>query len=87
MILHLTFADGSNPFVYFAPSVQRAISMYKRFARSNDCTALFIAPNGCKVRQDVLKNWYVYTDDAHAPKEYAYLKNALKCAVMGGVHA
>lgn len=84
MIMHLTFADGSNPYMTTNQTIPQILKQYKRFAAVNNCTAVFLADNGCRVRQDVVKNWYVYTDDTHAPKRYTYLASALKCAAVGG---
>lgn len=50
----------------------------------NDAVVTFTAANGCTVRQDAARNWYVYTDSAHTPKKYSYLAFALKCAAVGG---
>lgn len=51
---------------------------------AHDAVVTFTAANGCTVRQDAVRNWYVYTDSAHAPKKYSYLASALKCAAVGG---
>lgn len=51
---------------------------------AHDAVVTFTAANGCTVRQDAVRNWYVYTDSAHAPKKYSYLASALKYAAVGG---
>lgn len=67
-------------------TVSRILQEYRKIEPRlpHDAVVTFIANNGSIVRQDALRNWYVYTDSAHAPKKYSYLASALKCAAVGG---
>lgn len=80
------FTDADLPCTSYNCTVSRILREYRKIEPRlpHDAVVTFIAENGSIVRQDAIRNWYVYTDSAHAPKKYSYLASALKCAAVGG---
>lgn len=83
------FTNAGLPCTSHNCTVPRILQEYRKIESRlpHDAVVTFIAANGSIVRQDAIRNWYVYTDSAHAPKRYSYLASALKCADVGGVQA
>lgn len=86
MIMQVRFAGISPPYTSHNNTVPHILQEYRRIKPNlaYDAVVTFTAANGCTVRQDAVRNWYVYTDNAHAPKKYSYLASALKYAAVGG---
>ena len=86
MIMQVRFAGISPPYTSHNNTVPHILQEYRQIEPNlaHDAVVTFIAANGCTVKQDAVRNWYVYTDSAHAPKKYSYLASALKCAAVGG---
>ena len=87
MIMQIRCFIGADlPCAFYNCTVPRILQEYRKIEPRlpHDAIVTFIAANGCTVRQDAVRNWYVYTDSAHAPKKYSYLASALKCAAVGG---
>ena len=87
MIMQIRCFAGANlPCTSYNCTVPRILQEYRKIEPHlpHDAIVTFIAANGCTVRQDAVRNWYVYTDSARAPKKYSYLASALKCAAVGG---
>lgn len=86
MIMQVRFAGIDLPYTSRNNTVPHILQEYRQIepTLAHDAVVTFTAANGCTVRQDAVRNWYVYTDNAHAPKRYSYLASALKCAAVGG---
>ena len=86
MIMQIHFAGVGLPYTSRNDTVPNILQEYRQIEPNlaHDAVVTFTAANGCTVRQDAIRNWYVYTDSAHAPKKYTYLASALKCAAVGG---
>lgn len=86
MIMQIRFAGISRPYTSRNNTVPHILQEYRQIEPNlaHDAVVTFTAANGCTVRQDAVRNWYVYTDSAHAPKQYNYLASALKYAAVGG---
>ena len=89
MIMQVRFAGIDLPYTSHNNTVPHILQEYRQIEPNlaHDAVVTFTAANGCTVKQDAVRNWYVYTDSAHAPKKYSYLAYALKCAAVGGVQA
>lgn len=86
MIMQVRFAGIDMPYTSHNNTVPHILQEYRQIESNlaHDAVVTFTATNGCTVRQDAVRNWYVYTDSAHTPKKYSYLASALKCAAVGG---
>lgn len=86
MIMQVRFAGIELPYTSHNNTVPHILQEYRQIEPNlaHDAVVTFMAANGCTVRQDAVRNWYVYTDSAHTPKKYSYLASALKCAAVGG---
>ena len=86
MIMQICFAGIGLPYTSHNNTVPHILQEYRKIESNlaHDAVVTFTAANGYTVRQDAVRNWYVYTDSAHAPKKYNYLASALKCAAVGG---
>lgn len=86
MIMQIRFAGIDLPYTSRNNTVPHILQEYRQIEPNlaHDAVVTFTAANGCTVRQDAVRNWYVYTDSAHAPKKYSYLASALKCVAVGG---
>lgn len=86
MIMQVRFAGIGLPYTSRNSTVPHILQEYRQIEPNlaHDAVVTFTAANGCTVRQDAVRNWYVYTDSAHAPKQYTYLASALKRAAVGG---
>lgn len=86
MIMQVRFAGIDLPYTSRNNTVPHILQEYRQIEPNlaHDAVVTFTAANGCTVRQDAVRNWYVYTDSARAPKKYSYLASALKCAAVGG---
>lgn len=86
MIMQVRFAGIDLLYTSHNNTVQHILQEYRQIepTLAHDAVVTFTAANGCTVRQDAIRNWYVYTDSAHTPKKYSYLASALKYAAVGG---
>ena len=86
MIMQIHFAGQRLPYTSRNNTVPHILQEYRQIEPNlaHNAVVTFTASNGCTVRQDAVRNWYVYTDSAHAPKRYSYLASALKRAAVGG---
>lgn len=86
MILHITFADGSNP-VVFTGTPEELAREWKRWEKwVPEARCLFFSkPGGLQCRAVSGGGYAVgqYFDGAHRCKEYAYLFPALKNVERG----
>lgn len=86
MIMQVRFAGIDLPYTSHNNTVPHILQEYRQIEPNlaHDAVVTFTAANGCTVKQDAVRNWYVYTDSAHTPKKYSCLASALKCAAVGG---
>lgn len=86
MIMQIHFAGVDLLYTSRNNTVPHILQKYRQIEPNlaHDAVVTFTAANGCTVRQDAIRNWYVYADSAHTPKKYTYLASALKCAAVGG---
>lgn len=87
MIMQIRFAGVGLPYTSRNNTVPHILQEYRQIEPNlaHNAVVTFTAANGCTVRQDAVRNWYVFfADSAHATKKYSYLASALKCAAVGG---
>lgn len=79
MILHITFTDGSNPWVSLPNNREVVMKFWHKWSEVPEARPEFMAGK-LKCRRDCIGNWYVspWFDGAHKCKEFKYLANALK---------
>lgn len=79
MILHITFTDGSNPWVSFSTDYKTLAKMWRNWAKNPNARPIFMG-DGLECRMNCIHRWCVskYFDGAHRCKEFKYLANALK---------
>ncbi len=86
MIMQVRFAGIDLPYTSHNNTVPHILQEYRQIEPNlaHDAVVTFTAANGCTVRQDVVRNWYVYTDSAHAPKNISILHPRLNVRPLRG---
>ena len=79
MILHITFTDGSNPWVSLPNSREMIMKLWQKWSKVPTAKPMFKVGN-LKCMKDCIGNWYVspYFDGMYSCKEFKYLASALK---------
>ena len=79
MILHITFTDGSNPWVSLPTDWKTAMKFWRKWSKVSTARPEFKSGK-LKCCCDCVGNWYVaqWFDGAHDTKKFRYLANALK---------
>lgn len=79
MCLHVTFTDGSNPYIIYGniETVSKKWAWYKKHVKTARCCFL---GNNLQCMESAGGGYSVarYFDGAHKTKHYTYLKSALK---------
>ena len=80
MILHITFSDGSNPYVAFPRDRRRAAVLWQRWMKHYPMTAQPTAHSGgyiCELSPDRLYTVFKRGDYHATKKYYSHLGHAL----------
>lgn len=84
MILHIQFADGSNPYFYLADDPAAILKEFKRWQRGGffPRDTFTIIADCATIEHDFNGLWYIRHNDR--AKTYKRLGNALNAAALGG---